>query len=393
MTLKNSAAISAIAALAFTCQAGAQPIKGRTVAIPLHSLAGPSPAGASSVSPSNVGVTIPNWSRTFTISGTPYPQTFVGTDPALTNTTTTVNVPVIPVILVLNHGTGTRYDPTKKLNTAPPGSSLSALLGTLTSPLFQNATYTTGGNTVGTGTQFGDAIMRATFWNSVSTTAPAWHTLLKAQLQPTITLNVPDVSGRQSGPFALVDINWLGPQLDALSVNYGAGNFPLFLLYEVLQTDGESCCILGYHTALQSGANVQTYGMGTYLDPNQIGGGANDISVLSHEVSEWLNDPFVNNTVPDWPAPFSFLPPGPPYTSCQGNLETGDPIEDRSDPNVVVFHITTSGRQYTLQNEALAPWFLHVSPSFSVNGYYTYLGPIDSEFASFAPTCPSSVPQ
>ena len=389
-----TAVLAAVAAVSGSAQS--LQITPRTIAIPKHTLVG---GPTTAIQPLATLVTVPFFSRTYTIDSLQYPQTFVGTDPASTNTTTTVIAPVVPVIIVIDNGNGTftTFDSTRKLNTSPAGSALSATLGTLTSPLFQNANYVTGGTTVGTGVQFGDAIQRATFWDSISTTSPNWHVRIMPQLKPAVTINVPASAGSVSGPFALVDLNFIGTALDNIAANYGgATTFPIFLLYETLMTqnNGTSCCILGYHTAVQTGANIQTYAMGTYLDPFQIGGGASDVSVLSHEVAEWLNDPFVNNIVPDWPAPFSFIPPGPPYTagSCQNNLETGDPIEDRVDPLKVNFKITTFGRQYTLQNEALAPWFLHSAPSFSVNGYYTYLGPIDSEFASFAPTCLPAAP-
>jgi len=48
--------------------------------------------------------------------------------------------------------------------------------------------------------------------------------------------------------------------------------------------------------------------------------GMADVLPLSHEISEWINDPFINNFVPPWQFPGI---PG----SCQGNLETGDPLE------------------------------------------------------------------
>src|SRR5256886_4358429 len=44
------------------------------------------------------------------------------------------------------------------------------------------------------------------------------------------------------------------------------------------------------------------------------------IHALSHEVSEWLNDPFVNNVVPAWSVPFE------PQYGCSNYLETGDPL-------------------------------------------------------------------
>ena len=385
---KGGAALAVIVAVVVSASATAQTqtITPRTLGIPLHTVDG------TPVSTSNAIVSalnIPTFNRTYNINSVNYPQIFVGTDPANTNITTTITVPVIPVIVVLSDGT--IFDPTQRLHTAPPGSALSATLSTLTSPIFQNATYVTGGTTVGTGVQFGDAIQRATFWDSISTTSPNWHIRLQFQLKPSVTLTVPaNIPNSASGPFADVDLNWFGGQLDAIAGNYGGSTtFPLFLTYEVLltQNSGVSCCVLGYHTAIQTGASIQTYGYASYFDPFQITP-SSDVSVVSHEVSEWLNDPFVNNIVPNWPAPFSFIAPGPPYSNiCQNNLETGDPIQDRVDPAKVNLNITTFGRQYTLQNEALAPWFLHVTPSFSVNGYYTYKGAIDVEFAAPAPAC------
>ena len=391
--LSGGIAMCVIVLASLPTNASAQAPQGRTIAIPLHTLDG-TPVrlnGAHRAISNRAAITIvsvPTFSRSYTIDGTVYPQTFVGSDPATSNITTNITVPVIPVIIVLNDGAGPTYDPTKKLTSAPGGSALSATLATLTSPIFQNANYTTGGTNVGNGIQFGDAIMRATFWDSVSSTSPNWHTVLKFQLKPAVTLRVPAISGVTAGPLAEVNLTWLGNKLDSLAPLYGSTNFPIFLFYQVVETqDNGGCCVLGFHTAIQTGPNLQSYAMGTYIEPGTFGQ-SSDVSVLSHEVAEWLNDPFVGNIVPNWPGPFTFVPPGPPYsTQCQNNLETGDPIEDRSDPAKLNFHITTFGRPYTLQNEALAPWFLHISPSFSVNGYYTYLGPIDNEFTSFAPAC------
>jgi len=43
------------------------------------------------------------------------------------------------------------------------------------------------------------------------------------------------------------------------------------------------------------------------------------VTPLSHEISEWRNDPFVNNLAPAWQFPNG--------RGCEGNLETGDPIK------------------------------------------------------------------
>ena len=45
-----------------------------------------------------------------------------------------------------------------------------------------------------------------------------------------------------------------------------------------------------------------------------------DIHALSHEIAEWADDPFINNTVQPW------LTPTAPQYGCTGILETGDPV-------------------------------------------------------------------
>ena len=54
--------------------------------------------------------------------------------------------------------------------------------------------------------------------------------------------------------------------------------------------------------------------------------------------------------------------------SCIVNFETGDPLE--SPP--YTFAKVTNSTTYHLQDEVLLPWYLHTTPSFSVNGWYTF---------------------
>jgi hypothetical protein len=102
-----------------------------------------------------------------------------------------------------------------------------------------------------------------------------------------------------------------------------------------------NCYILGYHGAampLGHGAGqtngkgnneVQTFIYSGYASPNTYSGfspttlptrGRSDIHALSHEVAEWLDDPFVDNAVQPW------LTPTAPQYGCTGVLETGDPV-------------------------------------------------------------------
>lgn len=93
---------------------------------------------------------------------------------------------------------------------------------------------------------------------------------------------------------------------------------------------------------------------GTRTAPRPTRGLA-DIHALSHEVSEWLDDPFVNNAVQPW------LTPTAPQYGCSGLLEVGDPVVGvwfPYDGNTVG---TVDGYnyygQYHPEDEVFAQWF------------------------------------
>ena len=76
--------------------------------------------------------------------------------------------------------------------------------------------------------------------------------------------------------------------------------FPVFLFYNVVMTNGGNCCIIGYHSAFQASGGVQTYATTDYVSKGLFNGPLTDIYAASHEVGEWINDPFVNNATPAW---------------------------------------------------------------------------------------------
>jgi len=102
--------------------------------------------------------TVPHWTSSFTYKGVTYPFTMVGTDPATSDSETTIDVAIIPFDFVFADGAS-----------LDAGGKVANVLG---SPNFQDAPYTSGT------TQFADAVQRAEFWPHVSTTSPNWHTLL-----------------------------------------------------------------------------------------------------------------------------------------------------------------------------------------------------------------------
>ena len=73
----------------------------------------------------------------------------------------------------------------------------------------------------------------------------------------------------------------------------------------------------------------------------------------------------------------------PPPSFCQANLETGDVLEAT---NASFGNLTTSaGATYTIQSEALLPWFARQSPSTAVNGIYSF--PDSTVAPTFAQNC------
>jgi hypothetical protein len=87
-----------------------------------------------------------------------------------------------------------------------------------------------------------------------------------------------------------------------------------------------------------------------------------DVLSLSHEITEWINDPFVNNLVPAWQFPDG-------SGVCRNILETGDPVEvlpTISSPVVI------NGFLYHPQTEALLQWFTRESPSSAFQHTYSY---------------------
>jgi hypothetical protein len=140
--------------------------------------------------------------------------------------------------------------------------------------------------------------------------------------------------------------------------------------------------VLGYHGATSSlngngDQQVQTYIYSAFITPRTYAGfdlpgrGLGDIHALSHEVSEWYDDPFVNNLVNPW------LTPTAPQYGCTAYLETGDPV--------VGYWFPLPGNPQTNANGVWHPedevyfsWFARQSPSIAYLGRYTYMGTFTS---------------
>jgi hypothetical protein len=394
--------------------------------------------------------TIPHWTFQYTdpTNHVTYPITMVGNDPR-TGGTSTIHTEIIA--LKMNFVAG--HQDTSALNdlgfsgfTAPPldhtfnaDRRVDALLN---SPIFQSNTYpaVTGGLTG----QLGDTFMRSQFYNAGGSN---YHVNLVNDSVMHVTMDVPASKGlayqRPVGAWrtangmttdtitGVADYSWFSTQLQSLmgSLHISADTVPIFLTDNVLLYIGQgnylNCCVLGYHGAgmpVGHGAGsangngkqpVQTFIYGAWTTPGTYSGfladylnptrtapaptrGLADIHAVSHEVSEWLDDPYVNNAVQPW------LTPTAPQYGCTGVLETGDPVVG------VWFPLSGNNEgandgynyygQYHPEEEVYAQWFGRggVEPVLgsAYNGNLTFMGPLTiaiggpyADFGSYAHGC------
>lgn len=303
-------------------------------------------------------------------------------------TTTNIATPVIPVILTTN-STATAIHAGFVITTKPattvfnPTAADSSCLGASNnvpvtlfdqSPIFQSAKFTFGNTALGT-TQYIDAFQRGNFWQNVA--GSNYHTILNPQMYPAVRLNLP---GDQAlslpgaffggcGPIAIVNFTYLYNQIfPSLLAAEGvhSSQFPVFLFYNTVlsgssPSDLKDCCILGFHAATtkSAGAPVQTWSFIDFHTAGAFGPGVRDTSIASHEVGEWMDDPFGNNPTPAWGHTGQ-------VGGCQGNLEVGDPLTGTNVPTVK----GANGFTYHLQELAFFSWF-YGAPSIAANGWFS----------------------
>jgi hypothetical protein len=139
-----------------------------------------------------------------------------------------------------------------------------------------------------------------------------------------------------------MSINAFDSQLQSIMTRYAStitpGVLPIFLTYNIFLTQNGGCCIGGYHSANGAQPSGQTYAYASYVD--EKGSFSQDVSALSHEIGEWMDDPFVDNNV-----------------NCNDNsiMENGDPLEN--DANYGDYPYTLSGFTYNLQNLVFIGYF------------------------------------
>jgi hypothetical protein len=289
----------------------------------------------------------------------------VGTDPGAGSQTSLIPVVIVPITFMFSDGT------VLSASTPVCGETDSAVSLATSSPLFENYPFAARGTDVET-TQCIDAFQRANFWSDVSTRSPDYHVLLSATVQPTQTVRVPAWAGATpAGPCAsigTVGISFFDVIARGLiaRLQIPPTSLPVFLDYNTFFTQGRQCCILGYHSVTSTN---HTYAVAAYGDPGIFDVPIEDIHALSHELAEWLDDPFVNNRTPGWK--------GGQAAQCQFNLEVGDPVTG------IAFEATLTGITYHPEELTFVSWFARESTSSAVNGWYTFL----NTYTSPPPVC------
>lgn len=348
-------------------------------------LNGSLPAGRSAVSAASAATpsldTVPLFSRSFFSHGQEWPYTMIGGDPARGHNTR-IPMKIAFVSLELQNADLTT-------TTLVPVEPFERKI--LDSPNFRKSDYASGEDI-----QFGDAVQRAEFFRVMKEN---WHTELRpVETVERITIRVPrtvtvDVNGTPTevrtyfsgtaddGSVVVLLLDrffndaFSNTVIDAINggaFTTDAINFVVMPNTYIFSLEGgtQGTLTLGFHTFFFDDVTptpVWVTGFASWISPGFfLGTDIGDVTALSHEISEAINDPLLNNIVPAWEFP-GF--PG----SCQDNLETGDPIETlvtETSPVTIERH---GGKfVYHPQTEALLQWFEQKPKSNAIHGAFSF---------------------
>jgi hypothetical protein len=300
------------------------------------------------------------------VGRTRYTYTMIGSNPEL-RLARNVVVPVAIIPMRLEFSDGTVLDPTQ------PDACLGGRLPltvTLESPLFQDFDYGEGPR------QFLEQIRRLEFWKYTAPGKlnPGYSVRLSPFVLPTQRLALSPASvtqevacratggtqkmGHIEGPdFGNFLQSQVVPQFPKWGVN--ASTFVLLLLpFADFTTNGVETAF-SYHAAF-----FTPHGMVTYAAA-QLGlafpGNVVNIGPQSHELAEWLDDPFGDNATPPWGNT------GQVTSGCEPVLEVGDPLTGTFLAPIKM----PNGISYQPQETAFFSWFFDQVPSLGFDGWYS----------------------
>ena len=350
------------------------------------------------VQPADSTPSLPIWGYQITspVNGVSYSGYMVGTSPfnrgARTTTIPVILVPVIASFTNTTSGFTTTFDPSSAPDVGcTAGQTAMSLVEN--SPIFQSKDWTLNGVYVGN-TQYIDAFQRANFWQYVQYTGSAYHTLLNYSVGDPLALTlqyaaptpaaevrtgVQTLCTNQGGSGStnasayqgVVDVSTLQ---DAMTGYIAAHNLTpdqlvIFILYNVMYSQDGLLYLGGYHFTGAPYPQLLSSPGQTYILANfrSNGMGPFDVSILSHEIAEWMDDPGGFNQVPPWGNIGE-------VTGCKRVLEVGDPLT-RTDLPVVV---GSNGFAYHLQELAFFSWFFR-TPALGAGGNFSNNGSLAAD--------------
>jgi hypothetical protein len=284
----------------------------------------------------------------------------------------------------------TVFDPTMKDDSclSPPNDVPLTL--TQLSPIYKPFDFNFGGTDVGL-TETTDAFQRGNFFQAVNfgnvtfDDNLVYHVILSpVNTLAAVVIDIPAgngiaypsavFGGCPGGTVGIIDIAVYEPALftiiSQLAPRVNPTTFPFFLEHNVVECEAfapgincgdilnpnAACCILGFHDS----NGPQTLGTADFDTSEIFVSPTPDVQGMSHEVAEWMNDPFGNNPTPAWGHTGQ-------VTGCQANLEVGDPLSGTLAPPI--FN-PANKFTYHMQELAFFSWF-YGAPSVGVNGWFS----------------------
>jgi hypothetical protein len=344
--------------------------------------------------------TLLNWNDHYFAEGVdtnrnPNREWFTNTvgNPPQNHGTTLINAPIVPVIVDLRNADGSP----RFVNGQPLVSSPDAFITPiLNSPVFAFSNWSSSS----VPTQLIDAIQRASYFSRAK---DDWHTILVPSVKPArrMVLNkgsyffalnddgscclaiFVDAQAAKNAIFAVLSND---PTTTILGAAAAAGDITtkditMLLFNNTLLLDFQGFNFIpGFHGYdFQPEDKIYVMSFLSWISPGLFAppGLVDDIAVLSHELSEIMNDPLppvfpeIHNVTPWWLGPNG---------ACDNRLEVADAVEYL--PNST-YPITMNGMTYHPQNVILVPWFKREFPSSALHNAYTY--PNESLMTNLSP--------
>jgi len=348
------------------------------------------------------GISLPTFSRIYSVGGRDYAYTLIGGDPAKGGTTT-ISTVLVPITLTIE----APMNATGKKAVLDAGLDVTKILH---SPVFAEYGFASGT------TQYADAMMRTDFYKEAGSD---WHTLLGKPTIIPIHIDVPVGKGyvltsKKTGRIlAMVDVRFIQKEMfNQLPRSVTGGDKLIIAVTKdttyYVDADATECCSWGTHGVDSSEGRRQAFVLGSYLDAHTVND-ESDVQPLTQQLAQFFRDPLHDplahisrgtpapgNTFPSWMrVPAASTTEVPRNNSgCGGTgLALAYFLNDPTDvnwknttPESKPFVAMVGSVAYHLQNVALMQWYNESTAPTSYQGAYSF--PDANALTGAAKPCP-----